>query len=102
MIKKQFLKSKPVCKATFTFPAEAAPEAKSVALVGDFNNWNTEKAVNMKKQKDVFKAVVELETGKEYQFRYLIDGQAWENDWEADAYVSTPFGVDNSVVSALN
>ena len=102
MIKKQFLKSKPVCKATFTFPAEAAPEAKTVEVVGDFNNWNTEKAVSMKKQKDVFKAVVELETGKEYQFRYLIDGQAWENDWEADAYVSTPFGVDNSVVSALN
>ena len=102
MIKKQFLKSKPVCKATFTFPAEAAPEATKVEIVGDFNNWNTQEAVTMKKQKDVFKAVVELETGKEYQFRYLIDGQAWENDWEADAYVSTPFGVDNSVVSALN
>ncbi|MCB0557923.1 MAG: isoamylase early set domain-containing protein [Lewinellaceae bacterium] len=102
MIKKQFLKSKPVCKATFTFPAEAAPEAKTVELVGDFNNWNTDKAVAMKKQKDVFKAIVELESGKEYQFRYLIDGQAWENDWEADAYVSTPYGVENSVVSALN
>ncbi|MCB0587854.1 MAG: isoamylase early set domain-containing protein [Phaeodactylibacter sp.] len=103
MIKKQFLKSKPVCKATFTLPVEAAPEAKSVALVGDFNNWNAEEAVSMKKQKNgVFKAVVELEAGKEYQFRYLIDGQAWENDWEADAYVSTPYGVDNSVISALN
>ena len=28
MITKQFLKSKPVCKATFVFPAELAPEAK--------------------------------------------------------------------------
>lgn len=102
MIKKQFLKSKPVCKATFTLPAEAAPEARTVEIVGDFNNWDTGQAITMKKQKDVFKAVVELETGKEYQFRYLIDGQAWENDWEADAYVSTPFGVDNSVVSVLN
>lgn len=102
MIKKQFLKSKPVCKATFTLPAEAAPEARTVEIVGDFNNWDAGQAIAMKKQKDVFKAVVELETGKEYQFRYLIDGQAWENDWEADAYVSTPFGVDNSVVSVLN
>ncbi|MCB0580808.1 MAG: isoamylase early set domain-containing protein [Phaeodactylibacter sp.] len=102
MIKKQFLKSKPVCKATFTLPVEAAPAAKTVEVVGDFNDWNTEQAITMKKQKDVFKAVVELESGKEYQFRYLIDGQAWENDWEADAYVSTPYGVDNSVVSALN
>lgn len=102
MIKKQFLKSKPVCKATFSLPVEAVPAAKSVALVGDFNNWNVAEAIEMKKQKDEFKAVVELESGKEYQFRYLIDGQAWENDWAADGYVSTPFGVDNSVISAMN
>ena len=103
MIKKQFLKSKPVCKATFTLPQEAAPEAKEVALVGDFNEWDTQAGIPMKKQKDgVFKAVVELESGKEYQFRYLIDGETWENDWEADKYVPTPFGVDNSVISALN
>ena len=102
MIKKQFLKSKPVCKATFTLPVEAAPEAKTVTLVGDFNNWDTENAIKMKKQKGVFKAMVELETGKEYQFRYIADNENWLNDWEADNYVSTPFGVDNSVVSALN
>lgn len=102
MIKKQFLKSKPVCKATFSLPLEAAPEAKTVALVGDFNNWNVAEGIEMKKQKGEFKAVVELESGKEYQFRYLIDGQSWVNDWAADDYISTPFGVDNSVVSALN
>ena len=102
MIKKQFLKSKPVCKATFTLPVEAAPEAKTVAVVGEFNDWNVENAVKMKKQKGVFKAMVELETGKEYQFRYIADNENWLNDWEADKYVSTPFGVDNSVVSALN
>lgn len=102
MIKKKFLKSKPVCKATFTLPVEAAPEAKTVALVGEFNDWNVENAVTMKKQKGVFKAMVELETGKEYEFRYIADNQKWINDWEADKYVSTPYGVDNSVVSALN
>ena len=103
MIKKQFLKTKPVCKATFTFPVEAAPEANSVQIVGDFNEWDQDNAVKMKKQKNgIFKAIVELESGKEYQFRYLIDGSEWENDWEADKYVSTPFGVDNSVISALN
>ena len=103
MIKKQFLKSKPVCKTTFTLPAEAAPKADTVVIVGDFNEWDLDKGVEMKKQKNgIFKAVVELESGKEYQFRYLIDGELWENDWEADKYVTTPFGVDNSVVSALN
>ncbi len=103
MIKKQFLKSKPVCKATFTLPAEAAPEAKEVAIVGEFNEWNATEGVKMKKQKGgTFKATVQLETGKEYQFRYLIDGETWVNDWEADAYAPTPFGVENSVISALN
>ena len=103
MIKKQFLKSKPVCKATFTLPAEAAPEAEKVVLVGDFNDWDTTEGIEMKKLKNgTFKVVVDLESGKEYQFRYLIDNDTWENDWEADNYVQTPFGVDNSVVSALN
>ena len=103
MIKKQFLKSKPVCKATFTLPAEAAPQAKQVAIVGEFNAWNVKDGVKMKKQKGgSFKAIVELETGKEYQFRYLVDGETWVNDWEADAYAPTSFGVENSVVSAQN
>jgi len=101
MIKKQFLKSKPVCKATFTFPVEAAPEAETVEILGDFNNWK--EGVKMKKQKNgIFKAIVNLETGKEYQFRYLIDGETWENDWEADKYVTTPYGTENSVVVAEN
>jgi 1,4-alpha-glucan branching enzyme len=103
MIKKQFLKSKPVCKATFNLPKEAAPKADTVVLVGDFNEWNTQEGIEMKKLKNGnFKTTVDLESGKEYQFRYLIDGQVWENDWEADKYVSTPFGVDNSVIVAEN
>lgn len=103
MITKKFLKSKPVCKATFTLPVEAAPDAKKVELVGEFNEWDLNGGIKMKKQKNgVFKASLDLEAGKEYQFRYLIDGETWENDWDADKYVTTPFGSENSVVSALN
>ncbi len=103
MIKKQFLKSKPVCKTTFVLPREAAPEAKEVYILGSFNDWDVEKAVKMKKLKSGdFKATIDLETGKEYEFRYLIDGRVWENDAEADKYVPTPFGVENSVVVCLN
>ncbi|HRD82747.1 MAG: isoamylase early set domain-containing protein [Saprospiraceae bacterium] len=103
MITKQFMKSKPVCKATFSIPAELAPEAKTVVLLGEFNGWNAEDGIQMKKQKDgIFKAVVELEAGKEFQFRYLVDGQLWINDNAADKYIPTPFGVENSVVVTLN
>ena len=102
MIAKKFLKSKPVCKATFTLPTEAVQGAKKVVLVGDVNDWDAEAGIKMKKQKNVYKTTVELETGKEYEFRYLLDGETWENDWAADKYVATPFGVENSVVSTLN
>lgn len=97
---KQFVKSKSVYKVTFTVPAEAAAETKKVALVGEFNGWNPEEAIALKKQKDgSFKGTLELGAG-EYQFKYILDDAKWENDWEADKYV--PAGVDavaeNSVV----
>lgn len=98
-LKKQFSKSAPKAKVTFTLPTEAVNGAKKVALVGEWNNWNEEKAVPMKKFKNEYKAVVELGTGRNWEFRYLIDADKWENDWAADNYVPNPFGFDNSVVS---
>ena len=98
-IKKQYLKNKPVCKVTFSLPKKIVKSAKTVHLVGDFNDWD-QQAASMKKLKDgSFKITLELETGREYQFRYLIDGTDWENDWNANKYVPNPFGdSDNSVV----
>ena len=96
MLKKQYLKSKPVCKVTFYTPEEV--EAEEVNLVGDFNEWN-EEATPMTKMKDGrFKVVLPLEKDNEYQFRYLVNGSEWHNDWEADKYVPNPFLGDNSVV----
>ncbi len=98
-ISKSYLKSKPACKATFRFPGKACPGAKTVHLVGEFNGWDRA-ATPMKKLKNGdFSVVVILEKGRPYQFRYLIDGSRWENDWQADRYVPTQFGdAENSVV----
>ncbi len=98
-IKKQYLKSKPVCKVTFSLPKEAANAAKKVTLVGEFNNWDV-KSLPMKKLKDgSFKLTQDLDVGQEYQFRYFIDGKTWENDWSADKYVASGLSTeDNSVV----
>ena len=41
---------------------------------------------------------VDLDAGRAYRFRYLLDGQRWDNDWAADAYVRNDFGGDDSVV----
>lgn len=98
-LKKQFLKSKPFCKVTFSLPKEAVAQAKKVSLVGDFNGWDTN-ATPMKKQKDGgFSVSLNLDQGREYQFRYLIDDARWENDWCADKYVPSALGdAENSVL----
>lgn len=100
-IKKRFLKTKNVCRVTFRLPRVAAPDAKSVSIVGDFNNWNTH-ANPMKKLKDGdYSIQLDLEPGREYQFRCLIDELKWENDRNADKYVRSVYGNrDNSVVIA--
>ena len=100
MLKKSYSKTKPVCKVTFTLPLEAANGAKDVRVLGDFNNWSWENGTKMKSGKKEFAAAIELETGKNYQFRYLMDNHVWENDWAADEYVTAPFmGITNSVVA---
>jgi hypothetical protein len=45
-----------------------------------------------------FSLTIELEPGRAYRFRYLLDGDRWENDWAADAYVPNEFGADDSLV----
>ena len=88
-------------KVTFTLPKEAVQTAKTVAVVGEFNNWDIVNGVELKKQKDgSFSTTLELEAGKEYQYRFLINGEVWENAWDAPKYVETPFGAFNSVVLA--
>ena len=53
----------------------------------------------MKRQKNgSFAASLSLERGREYQFRYLLDQERLENDWQADKYLRNEFGGDNSVV----
>ena len=99
MLKKQYSKSKPTCKVTFTLPKEAVKGAKSVKVLGEFNNWNPALGVPMKSSGSEFKTVIELPTGRDYQFRYFADNGVWENDWAADSYVEVPFDVCNSVVS---
>lgn len=92
--KRQFLKSKPVCKVTFKFKAEA----ENMSLVGDFNAWD-ETANPMKKAKDgTFSVTVEMESGREQQFRYLADGKLWLNDEAADKYITSSLGSENSVI----
>jgi hypothetical protein len=99
-IKKEYSQSRGLCKVTFRLPAAAAPTAKKVTVVGDFNGWNRETTSLKKQENGDFAVTLDLHAGREYRFRYLIDGQRWENDWHADKYVMSPYGGEDSVVCA--
>jgi hypothetical protein len=80
-----------------TFRLPAAVGARTVHLVGDVNGWSRA-ATPMRRDGAWFTVDVDLEPGRSYRYRYLLDGERWENDWSADAYVPNGFGSDDSVV----
>ncbi|MDT8322771.1 MAG: isoamylase early set domain-containing protein [Bacteroidota bacterium] len=97
MPKKSYTRTGRSCRVTFYLPAEV--EANSVALCGEFNDWNAE-AHPMRRKKDGSHFVsLSLEAGRAYRYRFLVDGSRWENDWQADEYRPNEFGSDDSVVS---
>ena len=99
-IQKKYIESRNICEVTFRLPGEASLNADKVTVVGDFNNWEKEATLLEKQKNGDFTTMLELDAGKEYRFRYLIDGQRWENDWHADKYVKSPYDVEDSVVCA--
>ena len=96
MLKKQYAQDKKTCKVTFVLPDEV--NASEVQLHGDFTKWEKD-PVKMKHYKDGnFKTSVTLKSGKQCRFRYQLDSERWENDWQADAYTPNEFGSEDSIV----
>ena len=101
MIEKKYLKTKPLCKVKFALPNSAVATAKSVCVVGDFNDWDL-KANPMRKQKSgLFASTVNLKIHNQYQFRYVLDGHIWLNDDEADGFVASNISMEKNGVLAL-
>ncbi len=98
-IKKEYSKDKTICRVTFTLPKDIAEQFHEIAVVGDFNDWGSKVNRFAVTENDVHGVSVELETNKEYQFRYLGNGEVWLNETEADKTVSSPYGESkNSVI----
>ncbi len=94
-IKKQVIKTKPVCKVTFSIEAK---EANTAAVIGDFNNWNPSEGELAKLKNGTFKATFDLPKENSFEFKYLVDG-TFLNDPEADSYRWNEFAnAENSVL----
>ncbi len=81
---------------TFELPEEIW--AQTIHLVGDFNGWNRYSHPLVHNASGHWQIVLELKRGMSYQYRYLVDGNDWRNDCNADDYVLNSFGGYNSVV----
>ncbi|WP_395045140.1 isoamylase early set domain-containing protein [Flavobacterium sp.] len=94
-IKKQFIKTKPVCKVTFSIEAK---EAQTAAVVGDFNNWNATEGELSKLKNGTFKAAFDLPKDNSFEFKYIVDGN-YVNENQADSYRWNEFAnSENSVL----
>jgi 1,4-alpha-glucan branching enzyme len=97
MIRKSFVETSKGRVARVTFSLPNSLWADSIYLVGDFNNWDNASHPLSRGRNEVWTITVDLELNREYQFRYLKDGE-WMNDNQADAYAQNPYGSDNFVV----
>jgi 1,4-alpha-glucan branching enzyme len=97
MIHKEPLPDGQHTRVTFELPS--AIWAERVMLVGDFNNWDpTHDEMRQGRNDGNWRITLILPLHHEYQFRYLVNGRDWHNDWHADKYAPNEFGTDNSVV----
>ena len=98
-IKKQFLKTRPVCKVTFRLDKNEVNNAETAHLVGDFNKWDKTRMPMRRLKNGSFTITVDFESNHDYQFRYLLDNKKWINESAADLYIPSGYtGVKNSVI----
>ncbi len=85
-------------KASVTFTLDPGVGAQTAAVCGEWNDWSAGADVMRRDAEGGFSLTVDLDAGRAYRFRYLLDDGRWENDWAADAYLPNSFGGDDSIV----
>lgn len=76
-----------------------APSARSVALVGDFNNWDrTSTTLSPVGEGGLWTASVTLPPGR-HEYAFIVDGTRWTADPFAPITIHDDFGTTSSVVT---
>ena len=73
----------------------SAPQAKSVFIVGDFNQWNLSSHPMKQDKNGIWKISLALGTGQ-YEYRFFVDGE-WQNDPKCSSFIENLFGTVNCV-----
>jgi 1,4-alpha-glucan branching enzyme len=77
--------------------ALSAPDAKAVAVVGEFNGWNVESHPLQRKDSETWHICLQLPPGT-YQYKFVIDGSRWEDDADNPNRTMNEFGTSNSIL----
>ncbi len=86
----------PAVYVQFVFTSE---EARTVAVAGDFNDWNPELFHLRDPDGDgVWTGLFPLPPGL-HKYMFLIDGERWETDPRAERYVDDGFGMRNAIIN---
>lgn len=99
-VKKQYFSSKPYCKVTFRLEKKAVGGAQKASLAADFNNWQADLTPMKALKNGDFTVTVQLAKGREYQYRYVLDGSTWVTDDAAEKRVHCSYAdCDNGIVA---
>jgi 1,4-alpha-glucan branching enzyme len=94
--KKTYGKTTKTCRVTFELPA--AVSARTATVCGDFNDWSPRDHPMVRRKDGRFSVTVLLPADQSYRYRFLLDGDRWENDWDAEMYVTNGFGSEDSLI----
>src|SRR5574341_199836 len=76
-----------------------APQAASVSLVGDFNDWDPARSpMRTAGSRGIWATVVQLAPGR-YRYAFLVNGVEWRADRGAPRAMDDEFGTPSSVVT---
>jgi hypothetical protein len=76
-----------------------APQAASVSLVGDFNDWDPARSpMRTAEGRGIWATVVQLAPGR-YRYAFLVNGVEWRADPGAPRAMDDEFGTPSSVVT---
>jgi 1,4-alpha-glucan branching enzyme len=72
--------------------------ATTVALAGDFNEWSADGEPMEHDGDGTFKVMRALPADRRFCYRFVVDGQHWDTDPNAEDFDDDGFGGQNAVV----
>ncbi len=96
MIRRGNVKNSDQVKIAFVLPDDH-PLVKA-SVVGTFNDWDASANPLKKRRNGTYSAVVTLDKGKQYVYRYISAAGEWFNADDADKYVPNDMGTEDGVL----